>query len=87
MNNTNLFFISYSVLAFSTVFVLSLYPSVDIRLYLALFAIEFFIASELTSPFGVFEYRKRIVIEVIMLIILGAILIERIAQIVLEAAL
>jgi len=87
MNNTNLFFISYSVLAFSTVFVLSLYPSVGIDVYLALFAIEFFIASELTSPFSVFEYRKRIVIGVIMLIILGVILIERIAQIVLEAAL
>jgi glucan phosphoethanolaminetransferase (alkaline phosphatase superfamily) len=86
MNNTNLFFISYSVLAFSTVFALSLYPSVSIDIYLALFAIEFFITSELASPF-VFEYHKRIVIEVIMLIIFGVILIERISQILLEAAL
>jgi hypothetical protein len=87
MNNTNLFFISYSVLAFSTVFALSLYPGVSIDIYLVFFAIEFFIASELASPFGVFDYHKRIVIEVIMLIIFGVILIERISQIVLEAAL
>ena len=87
MNNTNLFFISYSVLAFSTVFALSLHPSVSIDIYLALFAIEFFIASELASPFGAFEYHKRIVIEVIMLIIFGVILIERIAQIMLKVAL
>lgn len=87
MNSTNLFFISYSVLTFSTVFALSLYPGVSIDIYLALFVIEFFIASELASPFGVFEYHKRIVIEVIMLIIFGVILIERISQIVLEAAL
>ena len=87
MNNTNLFFISYSVLTFSTVFVLSLFPSVGIDVYLASFAIEFFIASELGSPFSLFEYRKRIVVEIIMLIVFAVILIERIAQILLETAL
>lgn len=87
MNNTNRFFISYSVLTFSTVFALSLFPSVGIDIYLALFAIEFFIASELSSPFSLFEYRKRIVVEIIMLILFAVILIERIAQILLETAL
>jgi len=87
MNNTNLFFISYSALAFSTVFALSLFPSVGIDVYLALFTIEFFIASELTSPFSLFERRKRIVVEVIMLAVLAVIVIQRIAQILLEAAL
>ncbi len=87
MSNTNLFFISYSVLAFSTVFALSLFPNVDIDVYLALFAIEFFIASGLASPFSLFERRKRIVVEVIMLAVFAAILIQRIAQILLEARL
>jgi len=87
MNHTNLFFISYSALAFSTVFALSLLSGVGIDVYLALFAIEFFIASEVTSPFSLFERRKRIVVEVIMLAIFAVIVIQRIAQILLEAGL
>jgi len=87
MNNTNLFFISYSSLTFSTVFALSLFPRVGIDVYLALFAIEFFISSELASPFSLFERRKRIVVEVIMLAVFAAILIQRIVQILLGARL
>ncbi len=81
MEKMDLFLIVYATLAFSTVFILSLLGEQGIEAYLALFAIEFFIASELTSPFSADQHRRKIILQTLMLMIFAGIVIERIIQI------
>jgi hypothetical protein len=81
MKNTDLFIIFYGALLFSTVVVLSLLAVDSVDIYVALFAIEFFVASELTSPFGSAESRRRTIMGVLLLVIFAGIVLERIAEI------
>ena len=71
----------YAGLAFSTVVVLSILNVLSIDVYLALFAIEFFIASEVASPFDPSESRRKNIVSVVLLIVFAAIMIERIVGI------
>jgi hypothetical protein len=81
MKNTDLFIMLYGALLFSTVILLSLLGGARIDVYVALFAIEFFVASELTSPFGSAELRRRIVMSILLLAIFAGIVLQRIAEI------
>jgi hypothetical protein len=81
MRRTSMFLMVYAALLFSTVVVLSLLSVEIIEVYVALFAIEFFVASELTSPFSPAESSKKTVIEILLLAILTGIMIEKIVGI------
>ncbi len=81
MKNADLFIIMYATLLFSTVVLLSLLSVERIDIYVALFAIEFFVASELTSPFRSAESRRTTVMGILLLVIFAGIVLERIAEI------
>jgi hypothetical protein len=81
MRSTIVFIITYATLMFSTVVILSLLGVEAIDIYVALFAIEFFIASELTSPFGPGESYRRSVMGILLLAIFTGIVLERIIEI------
>jgi hypothetical protein len=81
MENTDAFIIMYAALLFSTVVILSLLSVDRIDVYVALFAIEFFVASELNSPFRPSESRRRTLVGILLLTIFTGIVIERIVEI------
>jgi hypothetical protein len=81
MENTELFIIIYAALLFSTVVILSLLGVERIDVYVALFAIEFFVASEVLSPFGATESRRKTIMGILLLAIFTGIIIERIMEI------
>jgi hypothetical protein len=81
MKNTDVFIIMYAALLFSTVVILSLLSVDRIDVYVALFAIEFFVASELNSPLGPLESRRNIVMGILLLVIFTGIVLERIVEI------
>jgi hypothetical protein len=81
MENTDAFIIMYAAFLFSTVVILSLLGVDRIDVYVALFAIEFFVGSELTSPFRPTESHRRTLIGIILLTIFTGIVIERIVEI------
>jgi hypothetical protein len=81
MENTDAFIMAYATLLFSTVVVLSMLGVDRIDVYVALFAIEFFVASELTSPFRPSESRRRTLVGILLLTIFTGIVIERILEI------
>jgi len=62
-------------LMFATVVVLSIFGLETIDVYLGLFALELFVTSEITAPLDSTEYRKRMVVGIVMIVIfIGAIL-------------
>jgi hypothetical protein len=63
------------------VVVLSMLGVDRIDVYVALFAIEFFVASELNSPFRPGESRRRTLVGILLLAIFSGIVIERILEI------
>jgi hypothetical protein len=81
MRSTDVFIITYAALMFSTVVILSLLGVDAIDMYVALFAIEFFIASELTSPFAPDESHRRTIMGILLLVIFTGIVLERIMEI------
>jgi hypothetical protein len=81
MKNTDVFIITYAALLFSTVVILNLLNVERIDVYVALFAIEFFVASELNSPLGPPESRRKTVVGILLLVIFTGIVLERIVEI------
>jgi hypothetical protein len=81
MENADAFIMMYATFLFSTVVFLSLLGVAGIDIYVALFAIEFFVASELTSPFRPTESHRITLIGIILLTIFAGIVIERIVEI------
>jgi hypothetical protein len=81
MENTDAFIIMYAALLFSTVVALSMLGVDRIDIYVALFAIEFYVSSELTSPFHPSESLRRTVVGILLLAIFSGIVIERILEI------
>lgn len=71
----------YATFLFSTVVILSLLGVDRIDVYVALFAIEFFVASELGSPFRQSESHRRTLVGILLLTIFTGIVIERIVEI------
>jgi len=66
---------------FSTVFALSLLSEERLDVYMALFAVEFFVASEFASPFTPNQRRRKNILGMIMLIMFAGILAIRIVEI------
>jgi len=83
MRNVEAFIIAYASFIFSTVFGLSLLrnEAIGIDVYAALFVVEFFIASELTSPFTQREHQRKAVITIVLLFVLAGVVVQRIIQI------
>ena len=81
MKGTDVFLILYASLFFTTVTVLSLLQVDKLDIYVALLAIEFFVASELTSPGGSDASRRKTVIGLILLAAFAWIVFERAIQI------
>jgi len=81
MRNIDSFFLTYALLTFSTVFVLSLLDQNTLDVYLVLFVVEFFIASELNSPLTPTQSRRRTHVGMVLIIIFAAILVRRIIEI------
>jgi hypothetical protein len=81
MKNVDVFIIMFAAFLFSTMVILSLIGVTTIDVYIALFAIEFFVASELTSPFGPAESRRKTVMGILLLAIFAGVVLERIVQI------
>jgi hypothetical protein len=81
MENMDAFIIVYAALLFSTVVILSMLNVDAIDVYVALFAIEFFVASELSSPFRPGESRRRTLVGILLLAIFAGIVVKRILEI------
>ncbi len=80
MNNVQAFLITYASFVASTVFVLSFLTPDRIDIYLAFFVVEFFVASDLTSPFGPADHRRKRILGLVMLVIFTAIVVQRILE-------
>jgi hypothetical protein len=81
MENMDAFIIMYAALLFTTVIILSMLNVDTIDVYVALFAIEFFVASEFNSPFRPSESRRRTLVGILLLTIFTGIVVERILEI------
>ena len=81
MKNIVVFLIAYAAVIFATVFGLSLLGEERIDVYLALFAVEFFILSEVTSPFTPTEYHKIKIVGMMMIVLFIVIVVKRIIDI------
>jgi len=81
LKSTEAFLIIYAAFIFSTVTVLSLLSLDRLDVYVALFAIEFFLASELISPFGPSESLRKTIIGIVLLAIFAGIVVERVVEI------
>ena len=81
MRSVDSFLITYATLAFSSVVALSLIGVERVDVYVALFAIEFFVASELTPPFNPRMTRRKAIMEAMLLAIFAVIVIERVVEI------
>ena len=75
------FLITYATLAFSSVVALSLIGVQTVDVYVALFAIEFFVASELTPTFSPMMSRRKAIMGTILLAIFAVVVIERVVEI------
>ncbi len=75
-----IFLISYASLIFSTVLVFSYLGVGQIDIYVAGFAIEYFIVILATAPHNPEESRRQRVIGIMLLVIFTGIVIERVLQ-------
>jgi uncharacterized membrane protein YczE len=74
------FLVSYACLIVSTVVVMSYLNVGQVDIYIAGFAIEYFIVILATSPYNPEESRRQRVIGVMLLVIFTGIVIERVLQ-------
>ena len=74
------FLISYACLIVSTVIVLSYLNVGQVDIYVAGFAIEYFIVILATAPYNPEESRRQRLLRIIFLIIFTGIVIERVLQ-------
>lgn len=78
MRSLDAFILTYSGLTFSTVFFLSLFSVEGIDIYIALFAIEFFVASVITSPSSPLESQRKTIMGIVLLAVFLGVVIWRI---------
>ncbi len=81
MRDIEVFLLTYGTLVFSTVAALSLLSVEAIEVYATLFAIEFFVASEVTSPFSPVESKKKTIMGIALLTVFTIIIAQRVLQI------
>lgn len=80
MKNTDTFLILYAALVFSTVTALSFLSLDRVEIYLAMFIMEFFAASELTSPFDRTDARRKNTMGILLLILFATVIAGRLMQ-------
>lgn len=81
MRGIDFFLISYTALAFSSTIFLSLIGVSAIDVYLALLAIEFFVATELGPKFGQAESRRLAIMASVLMAMFALIVVGRLVQI------
>jgi hypothetical protein len=81
MKNIHAFLFMYSALVLSTVFALSLFDEMRIDAYTILFIVEFFIASEVTSPLTPEQSHRKDSIGIVLLVIFIGIVLRRMIEI------
>jgi len=81
MRSLDVFILTYSALSFSTIVLLSLLGVNRIDIYVALFAIEFFVASIITSPSSPLESRRKTIMGILLLAVFVGVIISRILEI------
>ena len=81
MRSLDVFILTYSALSFSTIVLLSLLGEERIDIYVALFAIEFFVASIITSPSSRLESRRKTIMGIVLLAVFVGVVIWRILEI------
>jgi hypothetical protein len=81
VKKTDSFLVTYAALSLSSVVVLSLIDVEAIDVYVALFAIEFFVASELSSGLSPTVMRRKAIIEIALLAVFAVIVLERVVEI------
>jgi len=81
MRSLDVFILTYSALSFSTIVLLSLLGVNRIDIYVALFAIEFFVASIITSPSSPLESRRKTIMGILLLAVFVGVVIWRILEI------
>jgi hypothetical protein len=81
MRSLDVFILTYSALSFSTIVLLSLLGVNRIDIYVALFAIEFFVASIITSPSSPLESRRKTIMGIVLLAVFVGVIIWRILEI------
>ena len=75
-----IFFLAYAFLIVSTLLALSALTVTQIDVYLAAFAIEYFVAVLATSPHNPGETRRERIIAVMLLIVFAGIVIGRVLE-------
>jgi hypothetical protein len=78
LERIEIFFLAYAFLISSTVIILSALMVTQIDVYLAAFAIEYFVAILATSPHNPGETRRERIIGVMLLVVFTGIVIERV---------
>lgn len=81
MRSLDVFILTYSALSFSTIVLLSLLGVNRIDIYVALFAIEFFVASIITSPSSPLESRRKTLMGILLLAVFVGVVIWRVLEI------
>ncbi len=81
MRRVDSFLITYAALTFSSVVALTLIGVETADVYVALFAIEFFVASELTPALGPSMSIRKTVVGTAMLAIFATIVLARVMEI------
>jgi len=81
MRSLDVFILTYSALAFSTIVLLSLLGVSRIDIYVALFAVEFFVASLIISPSSPLESRRKTIMGIVLLAVFVGVVIWRILEI------
>jgi len=79
--NVEQFIIVYGALLFSAVVLLSLLGEARLDIYMAIFAIEFFVSAELTGPLNPTQRRRTMTIGLIFLLVFALIVARRITEI------
>ena len=78
LDNVEVLILIYGTLVFLTVFFLSLLMVTQLEYYMTAFALEFFVAVLITSPYHQSETKRQIVIGTILIVIFIAIVLRHV---------
>jgi hypothetical protein len=86
LNSTNTFLITYATLVFLSTSILSLFGVDLIGVYLLSYAVEFYVATEITPPLDLSAYRRNIVFAILFVAIFIAVVLQTAIPILQQAA-
>lgn len=73
--------LTYASLVFSTVLVLSYFDVSRVDIYLAAFAVEYFVAIFATAPHSPIETKRQMLLGMMFIVIFSGVLVERLLEI------